>query len=70
LNLLLGFFNVLPMVPLDGGFLFNDSVRFFVQRIKKNLSEEHVEKIVRHVTTFISFLILFLVLFPWLIKYF
>lgn len=70
LNLLLGFFNVLPMVPLDGGFLFNDGVRFFVQRIKKNLSEERVEKIVRHVTTFISFLILFLVLFPWLIKYF
>ena len=70
LNLLLGFFNVLPMVPLDGGFLFNDGVRFFVQRIKKNLSEERVEKIVRQITMIISLIILFLVLFPWLVKYF
>jgi membrane-associated protease RseP (regulator of RpoE activity) len=70
LNLLLGFFNVLPMVPLDGGFLFTDSIRFFIQRIKTNLSEEHVERVVRQVTTFISLIILFLVLFPWFVKYF
>lgn len=69
LNLLLGFFNVLPMVPLDGGFLFNDSVRFTVQRLRKNLSEERVETIVKQVTLFISLVILFLVLFPWLVKY-
>ena len=69
LNLLLGFFNVLPMVPLDGGFLFNDSIRFAVQRLRKNLSEERVEAIVRQVTMFISLVILFLVLFPWLVKY-
>ncbi len=69
LNLLLGFFNVLPMVPLDGGFLFNDSVRFTIQRFRKNLSEERVETIVKQITLFISLIILFLVLFPWLVKY-
>lgn len=70
LNLLLGFFNVLPMVPLDGGYLFYDAVRYFVQRVGKSLTEENMEKIVRKVTTFISLVILFLVLFPWLVKYF
>lgn len=70
LNLLLGFFNVLPMVPLDGGYLFYDSVRFFVKRVKKNLTEERVERVVRQITLFISLCILFLVLFPWLVKYF
>jgi len=69
LNLLLGFFNVLPMVPLDGGFLFNDGLRYIVQRLKTNLSEERVESIVRRITMFISLIILFLVLFPWLVKY-
>lgn len=69
LNLLLGFFNVLPMVPLDGGFLFNDGLRYVVQRLKTNLSEERVESIVRRITMFISLVILFLVLFPWIVKY-
>lgn len=70
LNLLLGFFNVLPMVPLDGGYLFYDSVRFLVKRVKKNLTEERTERVVRQITMFISLVILFLVLFPWLVKYF
>ncbi|MDG6217949.1 MAG: site-2 protease family protein [Candidatus Thermoplasmatota archaeon] len=70
LNLLLGFFNVLPMVPLDGGYIFYDSIRFFVKRVKKNLTEERVERVVRKITLFISLCILFLVLFPWLVKYF
>lgn len=70
LNLLLGFFNVLPMIPLDGGFLFNDGLRSIIQRFRTNLSEERTEAIVRRISMFISLIVLFLVLFPWLVKYF
>ena len=70
LNLAVGLFNVLPMVPLDGGFLFNDAIGSFIRRIKKGISDERREKIVKNVSLVTSLLILFIVLFPWLIKYF
>lgn len=69
LNLAVGLFNVLPMVPLDGGFLFNDSVSLFLKRIKKNISDERKEKVVRNVSTVISLLILLAIIFPFIIKY-
>jgi membrane-associated protease RseP (regulator of RpoE activity) len=70
LNLIVGFFNVLPMVPLDGGFLFSDALRTFLKKIKRNISEEKQDIIVKKITTFISIIILIVVLFPWIIKYF
>ncbi|GAG54283.1 unnamed protein product, partial [marine sediment metagenome] len=70
LNLAVGLFNVLPMIPLDGGFLFNDAIGSFIRRVKKNLSDEKREKIVKNVSLVTSLLILFMVLFPWLVKYF
>jgi len=57
------------MVPLDGGFLFNDALRSFIKRIKKGISEEQREKMVKNVTLVISLIILFLIMFPWLVKY-
>jgi len=69
LNLAVALFNVLPMVPLDGGFLFNDALRSFIKRIKKGISEEQREKMVKNVTLVISLIILFLIMFPWLVKY-
>ena len=70
LNLAVGLFNVLPMIPLDGGFMFNDALRSFIRRVKKGLSDERREKIVKNVSLVTSLLILFIVLFPWLVKYF
>ncbi|MFO8078415.1 MAG: site-2 protease family protein [Thermoplasmatota archaeon] len=70
LNLVVGMFNVLPMIPLDGGFLFSDAIRGIVKRMKATISEEKRENIVRNVTIFISLIILFIVLFPWFVKYF
>ncbi len=69
LNLVVGMFNVLPMVPLDGGFLFSDAIRSIIKRIKGTITEEKREKIVRNITLFISLIILFVVLFPWFVKY-
>lgn len=70
LNLAVALFNVLPMVPLDGGFLFNDVVDTTIKKIKNGLPKEKREKIVKNVSLVTSLFILFVVLFPWLIKYF
>lgn len=69
LNLAVSLFNVLPMVPLDGGFLFNDAVRAFIARLKKEITEEKKENIVKNVSLAISLLILALILIPFVIKY-
>ena len=69
LNLAVGLFNVLPMIPLDGGFLFNDVVGSFVRRIRKGISDEKREKIVKNVSLVISLLILLAIIFPFIIKY-
>jgi membrane-associated protease RseP (regulator of RpoE activity) len=69
LNLAVSLFNVLPMVPLDGGFLFNDGVRAVIIRLKKGIKEETKEKIVKNVSLAISLVILGLILLPFVIKY-
>lgn len=69
LNLAVAVFNVFPIVPLDGGFLFSDAVSSFIKRIKKNITDEKREKIVRNISIFVSLSVLFLVLFPFFIKY-
>ena len=69
LNLAVSLFNVLPMVPLDGGFLFNDGVRAVIVRLKKGIKEETKEKIVKNVSLAISVMILGLILIPFVIKY-
>ena len=69
LNLAVALFNVLPMVPLDGGYLFNDAIGSFVSRVKKGVTDEQRDKIVKNITATISLLILLLIVFPWIIKY-
>jgi membrane-associated protease RseP (regulator of RpoE activity) len=62
-------FNVLPMIPLDGGFLLTDALRGAIKKIKQTISDEKRENIVRNLTLIISLIILFVVLFPWFVKY-
>jgi membrane-associated protease RseP (regulator of RpoE activity) len=69
LNLAVSLFNVLPMVPLDGGFLFNDGIRALIIKIKKGVNDEIKEKIVKNVSLVVSLLILVLILLPFIIKY-
>ncbi|RLF59817.1 MAG: hypothetical protein DRN27_01455 [Thermoplasmata archaeon] len=70
LNLIVALFNVLPMIPLDGGFLFSDGLRAIIQKINKKITEEKREMLVKNISLIISLLILVVVLFPWLVKYF
>jgi membrane-associated protease RseP (regulator of RpoE activity) len=69
LNLAVSLFNVLPMIPLDGGFLFNDAVRAGITRVKKGVTDETKEKIVKNISLAISLMILMLILLPFIIKY-
>ena len=57
------------MIPLDGGFLFNDAVGSLIKRVKKNISDEKKQKIVRNISLVISLLILLAIIFPFFIKY-
>lgn len=69
LNLAVGLFNVLPMIPLDGGFLFNDAISSIVLKLKKGITEEKKDKIVKNISLTISLLILLAIIFPFIIKY-
>jgi membrane-associated protease RseP (regulator of RpoE activity) len=64
INFMVATFNVLPMIPLDGGYMFRDTVDSFLRKIAKNFSSEARERIVREITTGVSFLILVLILSP------
>jgi len=70
LNLAVALFNVLPMIPLDGGYLFNDVVGSIIKRVKKDITDEKREKAVKNISLFVSLSILLFVIFPWLVKYF
>jgi membrane-associated protease RseP (regulator of RpoE activity) len=69
LNLAVGLFNVLPMIPLDGGFLFNDGIGSLVKKLKRDISDERKDRIVKNISIVISLLILFSIIFPFIVKY-
>jgi hypothetical protein len=58
------------MIPLDGGFLFNDAIKIFVKKIKKDITDENRDKIVKKITTIASFAVLLMIILPFLVKYF
>ncbi len=69
LNLLVGLFNVIPMVPLDGGFLFNDYIKAAIKKVKKDISKERLDKIVGNISLILSLVLLFIIIFPFFFKY-
>jgi len=69
LNILLGLFNALPMIPLDGGFVFRDAMVLLLGRIFKGRTEEELEKRAKTISKVASYTVLFFILtsifFPW-----
>jgi membrane-associated protease RseP (regulator of RpoE activity) len=70
LNILLGLFNALPMIPLDGGFVFRDAMVLILGKIFKEKDEEELEKRAKTISKIASYTVLFFILtsimFPWI----
>ncbi|MEA2055164.1 MAG: site-2 protease family protein [Candidatus Thermoplasmatota archaeon] len=62
LNFAIGTFNVLPAIPLDGGYIFKDSMSFITKKIRKRWEEERVEKVSSAITTIFSVIVLFAII--------
>lgn len=64
INLMVGLTNILPAVPLDGGFIFRDFMDSVVSRVKPALTQERREEVVRKTSLFLAFLVLFMIIWP------
>ena len=62
LNLMIGLTNVLPAVPLDGGYLFRDAFDYVVSRLRKGYTQEQRDKVVGAITLAFALSVLFLIL--------
>ncbi|MDH7508048.1 MAG: site-2 protease family protein [Methanomassiliicoccales archaeon] len=62
INLMVGLTNVLPAVPLDGGYLFKDWLDSVVRKLKKNATEREREKYIAAITYTLAFFVLALIL--------
>ncbi len=56
LNLMVGLFNALPAVPLDGGYVFSDGVSALVEKF--GMKEETEEKLISGISYLVAFIIL------------
>ena len=62
INLMLGMTNVLPAVPLDGGYLFRDGMESLIIRLKKNATEKDRQRIAATVTYVLAITVFFLII--------
>jgi len=69
LNFLVGLFNILPMVPLDGGYIFKDGFSLFLKKTFKGITKEKREKITKNFITIVSLIILFAIVSQFFVKY-
>ncbi|MBN1677940.1 MAG: site-2 protease family protein [Candidatus Thermoplasmatota archaeon] len=62
LNLMVGLTNVLPAVPLDGGYLFRDALDFLVDRSGTKYTKEKRDRLVGSISIGLALLVLSLIL--------
>jgi len=67
LNLLVGLFNSLPAVPLDGGFMFKDGLKGLMNKFE--IGEELSEKISSGIAYIVALSILFMLMWPLIVLY-
>ena len=68
LNILLALFNALPAYPLDGGFIFKDSLVLLGMNFR-GANAEKLERIAGKVTVFTTVCVFGLILVTWLYPY-
>jgi membrane-associated protease RseP (regulator of RpoE activity) len=64
LNLMVGITNSLPAVPLDGGFIFRDTLDKLIGKVKQDSSREQRDEYVGKITLYLAYFILVLILLP------
>jgi len=69
INLMLGVTNTLPAVPLDGGYLFKDSLDAIIKKLRKGMSPEAREKVVSTISIALALFILFLIIWVFIGPY-
>jgi membrane-associated protease RseP (regulator of RpoE activity) len=69
INFLLGIFNALPAVPLDGSFLFRDIVGGTLRRARPKMPQGQVDALVGGLSVLISFTVLLLIVWEFLGPY-
>ena len=62
INLMLGLTNVLPAVPLDGGYIFRDGMDYALTKVNKDSTKEQRDRTTSSVTMFLALLVLFLIM--------
>ncbi len=62
LNLMVGLTNVLPAVPLDGGYMFRDFIDYILARTGRTYTKEQRDKIVGNVVLALALIVLSLIL--------
>jgi membrane-associated protease RseP (regulator of RpoE activity) len=72
INMLLGIFNAIPAVPLDGGYVFKDGLSSILDRVKPGMAKEKRSAIINSLTISLAFLVLILfmmiIIVPYLYK--
>jgi membrane-associated protease RseP (regulator of RpoE activity) len=65
INLLVGTFNAIPMVPLDGGYIMREGIGSF---LKKRGWEKYTENVILTISWIMLFIIVAVIVIPWLFK--
>ena len=66
LNMMVGIFNALPAIPLDGGYIFRDGLTWILERLKPGRDKDSIEVTTTKMTVMLSLLILFLILWQFI----
>ena len=64
INFLLGFANLIPMIPFDGGHLVRDATHSILARIGRSMHPMRIEAIANRISSMSSFFILFVLAIP------
>ena len=64
INFLLGFANLIPMIPFDGGHLVKDGTHSLLRRVMRKSDPIRVESYASRLSSYSSLLILFILVIP------
>tara|TARA_B100001094_G_scaffold333158_1_gene409136 strand:+ start:2973 stop:4544 length:1572 start_codon:yes stop_codon:yes gene_type:complete len=69
INFLLGFANLIPMIPFDGGHLVRDGIHSFLRKLRKNSHPMRIEILSNRISSLSSIFILLVLLIPVIIPW-